>query len=262
MTRTRLVTGLVYVPLIAVAIQLGGWLYFLAVLLATLLALWEFDHMFRVRGHAPYRWLLLLFGGLLLLDLQLQIEDGLQSVITLLLVSSLIFSLFQAQHKSPVIDWAITVAGVLYLALGMGHLLLLRSLPGGEVWVWLVILGAWGNDTLAYFSGRQFGKHKLWPRLSPKKTWEGFFGGLLGSLIGGLLVFAVADISLGHILAMALLISVIGPLGDLSVSMMKRYTGVKDASNLLPGHGGLLDRIDSLIFATIGIYYYVVWLVV
>ncbi len=120
----------------------------------------------------------------------------------------------------------------------------------GFAWVILVFVMTWANDTFAYFAGRFFGRHKLWERVSPHKTWEGFAGGALGSVVGAL---AVRALLLGALPAWAALLAgagaaVIGPLGDLCESMLKRAAGVKDSGRLIPGHGGLLDRIDALLF--------------
>ncbi len=126
----------------------------------------------------------------------------------------------------------------------------------GFGWVLLVFVMTWANDTFAYFAGRFFGRHKLWERVSPHKTWEGFAGGALGSVAGAL---AVRALVLGAVPPWAALAAgagaaVVGPLGDLTESMLKRAAGVKDSGRLIPGHGGLLDRIDALLFVAPCIY--------
>jgi phosphatidate cytidylyltransferase len=135
----------------------------------------------------------------------------------------------------------------------------------GFVWVILTFVTTWLNDTLAYFGGRFFGKHPLYPRVSPKKTWEGFAGGVVGSVLGALLVKAVFlgvpqpegeafRLSWLGCVVVGLGASVLGPLGDLCESMLKRSAGVKDSGRLIPGHGGLLDRIDALLFVAPWVY--------
>jgi phosphatidate cytidylyltransferase len=126
-------------------------------------------------------------------------------------------------------------------------------------WVWLVLLCTWGADTFAYLVGSRWGRHKLWPRLSPKKSWEGFAGSILGSLLGAAVVAILFNLGWTTCLLIALIIPIIDLFGDVSISMMKRNVGVKDSSNLFPGHGGFLDRIDSLLFVSIVVYYYAVW---
>jgi phosphatidate cytidylyltransferase len=152
----------------------------------------------------------------------------------------------------------------LYCGVLIGSVVWLR-LRHGFVWVILTFVTTWLNDTLAYFAGRFFGKHPLYPRVSPKKTWEGFAGGVLGSVLGALLVKAVFlalpqpegeafALSWAGCVGVGLGASVLGPLGDLSESMLKRAAGVKDSGRLIPGHGGLLDRIDALLFVAPWVY--------
>jgi phosphatidate cytidylyltransferase len=135
----------------------------------------------------------------------------------------------------------------------------------GFAWVILVFVVTWLNDTLAYFAGRFFGKTPFYPKVSPKKTWEGFLGGVVGSVLGALGTKATFllvpqpsgerfDLGWFSAVALGLGASVLGPLGDLAESMLKRAAGVKDSGNLIPGHGGLLDRIDALLFIAPWIY--------
>jgi phosphatidate cytidylyltransferase len=135
----------------------------------------------------------------------------------------------------------------------------------GFAWAMLAFLVTWLNDTLAYFAGRFFGRTRIYPRISPKKTWEGFAGGLVGSVLGAVgskLLFAVVPLPHGEVfalhwgacIAIGLGAGVLGPLGDLAESMLKRSAGVKDSGHLIPGHGGLLDRIDALLFVGPWVY--------
>ncbi len=127
------------------------------------------------------------------------------------------------------------------------------ALREGAGWQWVVLLFVvtWANDTLAYFTGRFLGKHPLAPRISPKKTWEGFWGGAAGSVVGALVVKALflPRLSIPAAVLVGAGAAFLGPLGDLCESMLKRAAGVKDSGKLLPGHGGLLDRIDAVLFA-------------
>lgn len=135
----------------------------------------------------------------------------------------------------------------------------------GFGWVMLAFVVTWANDTLAYFAGRFFGRHLLFPRISPKKTWEGFAGGVAGSVLGAVGAAALFErmplpagetfrLPPGWAVALGLGASVLGPLGDLCESMLKRAAGVKDSGRLIPGHGGLLDRIDALLFVAPWVY--------
>ncbi|MGB8930132.1 MAG: phosphatidate cytidylyltransferase, partial [Anaeromyxobacteraceae bacterium] len=136
----------------------------------------------------------------------------------------------------------------------------LRALDGGGRagfgWVLMAFAVTWGNDTFAYFAGLNFGRHKLYERISPKKSWEGALGGVAGALAGAFLVrtFLLPGLGAPTVLAVALGGSILGPLGDLSESMVKRAAGVKDSGKLIPGHGGVLDRIDALLFVAPWVY--------
>jgi phosphatidate cytidylyltransferase len=154
----------------------------------------------------------------------------------------------------------LTLAGGLYIGWGLGHLVALRQLPDGLAWVWLALLATWAADSMAYFVGRAIGRHKLWPRHSPKKTWEGFIAGIGGGLIGAAIVIPFSQIGWVTGLVAGAIVPIVALFGDLSISMMKRHVGVKDSSNLMPGHGGFLDRADSLLFVSVVIYYYAVWI--
>jgi phosphatidate cytidylyltransferase len=123
-------------------------------------------------------------------------------------------------------------------------------------WVILAFVVTWGNDTFAYFAGHLFGKHKMNERISPKKTWEGFAGGAFGSVVGALVTkwLLLPDLGVGPAVVVGLGGAVLGPLGDLAESMIKRAAGVKDSGKIIPGHGGLLDRIDALLFVAPWIY--------
>jgi phosphatidate cytidylyltransferase len=135
-------------------------------------------------------------------------------------------------------------------------------LRAGTAWVILAFVLTWANDTFAYFTGLAFGKHKLYEAVSPKKTWEGVAGGFVGSVLGALAVHRWLGPQVGPGLAVVIGAGagVFGPLGDLVESLLKRATGVKDSSRLIPGHGGLLDRIDALLFVAPWVYLFAAWL--
>jgi phosphatidate cytidylyltransferase len=149
----------------------------------------------------------------------------------------------------------------LYCGLLASTLVGLR-LHGGTPWVVLAFVVTWANDTFAYFAGMLFGKHKLYEKVSPKKTWEGFAGGAVGSVLGALVVRSTLLPELPAALAVLLGAgaAVLGPVGDFTESLLKRAAGVKDSGKLIPGHGGLLDRIDALLFVVPWVYLFVRWL--
>jgi phosphatidate cytidylyltransferase len=144
----------------------------------------------------------------------------------------------------------LAVMGAVYGGVMLSALVKLRQLPSGAVWIFLALAVTWANDTGGYFAGRAFGKHKLYPRISPSKTVEGAIGGMAFSVLWGLGVFkwGLPDVPLWGGAVIGLGASILGPLGDLSESAMKRAYGAKDSGKLLPGHGGMLDRLDALLF--------------
>lgn len=163
-------------------------------------------------------------------------------------------------RRSFLLDGAATWLGVMYIGWLFSFLVLIRKLPYGAAWVTLLVSMCAFTDVGAYFVGRQIGKHKLWERLSPKKTIEGSLGGLLASGLLGLLAAPLLGISPTHGLALGCGVSLFGQLGDLWESALKREVGVKDAGDLLGGHGGVLDRFDSLAFAAPFFYLYLNYL--
>ena len=146
-------------------------------------------------------------------------------------------------------------------------MLSLRALPNGLWWLWVTLPAVWLADSGAYFIGKRFGRHKLSPRLSPKKTWEGYLGGILFGSLGSIAWVALWEIWFPvnplltpvRVALLGLAIAVITPLGDLGESMIKRQVGIKDSSHLIPGHGGVFDRIDSWLWAGVIGYYFVTW---
>ena len=151
-----------------------------------------------------------------------------------------------------------TFFGIFYIGWLLSHFLLLRGLESGESYVFFVLLVTWFGDTGAYYGGRYLGRHKLAVRISPQKTVEGALAGLMGSLLGAWIVrqYFLPSWGVGRFLGAGLLLGGLGQVGDLSESLIKRGMGTKDSGGLLPGHGGILDRVDSLLFAAPAMYYY------
>lgn len=227
--------------------------------LVTLLAGWEFGQMMRAGNYATTPLFTLALIVLFLLDAFFPDLRLVKPGLTFIVVSALIWQLFQTATSAPTVDWALSLSGGLYIGLGAANLLALRLLDDGLAWAWLALLCTWGADTFAYLIGRAWGRRKFWPRHSPGKTWEGVAGGVLGSLVGAFIVVAFSGLSWIDALVVGLLVSLVAPLGDLVISMMKRHVGVKDTSHFLPGHGGMLDRIDALLAVSIFVHYYAIW---
>jgi phosphatidate cytidylyltransferase len=173
---------------------------------------------------------------------------------TVVLLSTFLFR--QAPLEEIPRSVAVVVLAWLYCGLLIATLVALRT-RFGVAWVIMAFVVTWANDTFAYFSGHAFGRHKLYERISPKKTWEGFAGGAVGSVVGALAVHWLLHppaLTAAAAVAVGLGAAVFGPLGDLAESMIKRAAGVKDSGKIIPGHGGLLDRIDALLFVAPWVY--------
>jgi len=185
----------------------------------------------------------------------------------LLLASAVVLPLIgllsRRQKEGAFTTWAWTIAGVLYVGWLLSYLVALRGLDGGRNWVFFALFATWASDTTAFFIGRRFGRHKLAPNISPGKTWEGSVGGIVGAIIVSILFFTPTPFHLPLVywqaIVLSILVSIFGQIGDLVESLLKRNMGVKDSGRLMPGHGGILDRLDSIIFAGIVVYYYVIW---
>lgn len=184
--------------------------------------------------------------------------------LTVLFLFIAIYTLFSFREiKAAATDAALFFFGLLYIPYLLGHLVLIRDLPLGWQWILLIMFIVMSGDSAAYFIGCRFGKRKLYQSVSPNKSVEGAIGGVAGSIAG---VFAAkmlffAEITLPDALLAALLIGTISQIGDLFESLLKRSCGVKDSGSIFPGHGGILDRLDSILFAAPVAYYYAVFVV-
>lgn len=163
--------------------------------------------------------------------------------------------------KYNYIDIAITILSFLYIPVFFSFIVLVENMNYGNYLVWLIFISAWVCDTSAYYAGKFFGKHKLCPKVSPKKTIEGSIGGLLGSAVvcgifGVFLISKGVSIPVFHFILIGLISGAVSQFGDLTASSIKRHAGVKDYSNLIPGHGGILDRFDSILFSSVVVFYY------
>jgi len=160
-------------------------------------------------------------------------------------------------------SWLWTMGGILYIGWLSSYYISISLLDMGKEWVVNDSSGYVCLRYFAFFTGRAIGHHKMAPVISPGKTWEGAAGGVIGSIIVGTLLSQLLDLPIGitQAVILSLVISILGQIGDLAESLYKRNTGVKDSGNALPGHGGFLDRIDSVVFTGLIVYYYVIWLV-
>ncbi len=257
----RVITAVVAIPVVLAFVWLGGWWGFAAAILAVILSVYELHSMMLHEGYHPLIWvsfalsILFLLAAMLPQQRLMLLEIGLSAA--LLITLPLLF--FRKKLEGAMVDWSLTLAIPVYLGWPLSVFLLLRGfqvgISPGFWWVLTVFLGVWGFDSGAFFAGHFFGRHKLAPAISPAKTWEGVAGGLVLSIVAALL-FTAWPLGVTSYLAILLgiLIGIAATLGDLAESLIKRQTHVKDSGQFMPGHGGLLDRIDSLLFAVIVVF--------
>jgi phosphatidate cytidylyltransferase len=268
----RWLTAAVAIPIVLLFVWFGGWIAFAGATLVVVICMLELQHMLINAGYHPSIWLSFALSMLFLVAAMFPTQRLL--LLEIDLAASVLVSLpwlfWRENLEGALVDWALTLAISVYLGWSMSCFLLLRGyaiatlrfLPGLAVylprsiwWLLTIFLCVWGFDSAAFFSGRYLGRHKLAPHISPGKTWEGVLGGLVVSISGALL-FTVIPLGVPWYLAIGLgiLIAAFAVLGDLAESLIKRQTHVKDSGQFMPGHGGLLDRIDSLLFAVIVVY--------
>jgi phosphatidate cytidylyltransferase len=266
----RTLVALILLPIGIALIVIGGVPYALLIALVLALAAWEYSRLFHQGSLQPATFLVI--GGAILLVAG-RAWNGFESspwIISLLVLVSMTYHLvaYERGRDQSATDMGVTLAGILYLGWIGAYLISLRALPDGMWWVLLALPAVWFADSGAYFIGSRFGRHKMSPRLSPKKSWEGYFGGILFGVLGGALLGFIYSTWLGagtaitplRGLVLGLVMSIFPTLGDLGESMIKRQVGVKDSGNLLPGHGGAFDRIDSWLWAGVIGYYIIIWL--
>lgn len=256
---TRIASALVLIPIVGLALYLGGYATLALVLLAALLAGLEYVQLLRHHGLVPPYAVALLLIAVLVGDAHWPRLGLLGWSLLLVPLAGLSAEVFRRNAPGSLSRWAHGVAGGLYIGLSMSCFIRLRGLEQGFYWVVVVLLGTWVCDTGAYLVGCTLGRRQLAPIISPKKTWEGAIGGLATGVLSvlGLAVWLLRlpvwqGVLLGFLLVGG------ATIGDLAESVIKRQVGVKDSGHLIPGHGGMLDRVDSLLFVTPIVYCFAV----
>jgi len=274
MLKKRLLTALIGIPLVLIAVWFNTpapWFLILAALVAAI-GVFEF---YRITGvtecYALTGFGILWTAAFIIRPYYPQME------LHLLLVAgvglSLAMLVFLPKREGQFQRWAWMVGGALYIGWLLSYMVMMRLEPGtmafpeaGRNFVYLALLATFGSDTVAYFLGKAIGRHKMAPSISPHKTWEGALGGIIGGMVVAWLFtlatpFQVA-LSWWQAVLLGLAVSVLGQVGDLAESLLKRNVGVKDSGAIMPGHGGILDRLDSVLFAGVAVYLWYVYMVV
>ena len=246
---------MVGVPLILLAVWFGGWPLLFLTAVIMIIGTFEMTAMLRKMQLNPP--LLLLVGSIIWL-LAVTAVWGANSIafsMAVILLAMMITVVFWYPQYS-FLDGAMGLLSIFYISFFV-YMYLIRDLPRGWIWLVFVLLATWASDTIAYVVGRKLGKRKLAPALSPGKTVAGAIGGLCGSLAVGIIFSLIYPfLSLWFLLSLGLLVGLAAQLGDLWESAIKRTAGTKDAGKIIPGHGGVLDRFDSMFFTAPLVYYY------
>ena len=263
----RTLSGIVMVATLIGATLFSKLTFVLLLLAITLGGEWEFYRLAKKAGTSPQCAVGLLAGFLMIVAAAAALHEILAITVVamvafmILIPMPLIFELYR-KSATPMANVGITYAGVIYVALPMALLTFFPMMLGNGEWKpWSVILYIfiiWANDVFAYLFGITLGKHRLFERISPKKSWEGFFGGLLGAMAMGFVAAKVLDANVALWIGLALIAAITGVFGDLVESMLKRSVDVKDSGSFIPGHGGWLDRFDALIFSVPFAFIYLV----
>jgi phosphatidate cytidylyltransferase len=261
----RWITGVIAVPILFTIISYGSEALFTALIIgATLLGMAEYNRMVFGPGLSREKMETMVISLLILLSAAAGDMTLLVTILTFTIMAVLMFNLLRFREQGPdMITVGGVILGILYIPLLMSHFILIRKTPSGVPWIFFILVLAFTGDIAAYYVGRALGKRKVLPQVSPGKTVEGTIGLVAGSITGCLVFrqFFFLLVPVEHAVILGLVGSVIGQLGDLSESALKRSAGVKDSGTLLPGHGGILDRLDCLMFITPFVYYYQVFII-
>lgn len=248
----RVVSALVLLPVVLFLLAKGE--YYTAVLLGFAAAACAYEYLkITLKELSPIAWGTVALVSLMPIVVAWRPNDAtalISGATGLVLFSAWVYHLLNGPLQDGVQRTAHLLTAFIYGHGGLTALMAIRQMPEGIWWVVAALVITWGNDTAAYFFGRFLGKHKLYPEVSPSKSWEGFFGGFVGA-IGFMFIerqFFATFLTVTDCIFLGLCGSLLGPAGDLCESMLKRAYGVKDSGTIIPGHGGMLDRVDALIF--------------
>lgn len=247
----RVLFALAAAPVFIGLVFLGGYYFLALMLLISLITTWEMVNLFRAAQVSTDYWP----AYLLSLSWMTMPLHPFGSTFVILSILIIIVKETLTPPHGRYLSILSTLFAAIYPAWGFLSFFEIRTWESdsvGLILVLVVLIMIWGNDSFAYFFGKNFGKHKMAPEISPAKTWEGFGGGFLGAILvlSVFIYFADLPYSISLLIPLAVIVSVFGPIGDISESKIKRFAGKKDSSNLLPGHGGFFDRFDSIILVS------------
>jgi phosphatidate cytidylyltransferase len=269
--RLRFLSAVIGVPVLLLLTVVGGGWYVAAVTLGAVAATFEVFSMLAGAGFRPLRPLGLALAAAIVLDALATDARIMPAILVLAMLAGLLQVMRRPDAVGAMVDWALTLAPAIYVGGTMHYMIPLRMLPNGLLWVLTVLIATWVCDIAAFFVGRRWGRTRLAPRISPGKSVEGAVGGLIGAVAVTTLIVpflvrmmhsaglpVAGPFSLPQLVGLGLVIGVCAIVGDLMESFIKRQCGAKDSGALIPGHGGVLDRIDSVILAMVGAYFFVV----
>ena len=269
----RIRSALILLPCVVLLVLWGEWSVSVTVMVVACLALFELYNVFQAGGFDPRKRTGYFSVVLFVLAAVVGTRTGLElsgSALAISIMASLGYEVAYQERENQLLNWSLTLSGAAYVGWTSAHFVLLRhlnhplqglgawlQLHAGAAWIFAVFAITVASDTAAYFVGKQFGRTRMAPYVSPNKSWEGAIGGAGAAMVAGALATALLGLPLGWGAGMLLGVagSAAGQIGDLAESLIKRQIGVKDSGNLIPGHGGLLDRIDSLLFTVPVVYY-------
>lgn len=259
----RLITILIGAPIMWAAVYFGGLALLALVLILALFSLNEFYNLMMKKGYYPAYWvgnvMTIFFIVFSYYSLSKSWEPAHSAILTIAAMLALMSGIFLKREKDTIVDVAVTLLGMIYIGWFFSYFLFLRNLTEHGAYLFFLMFTIWAMDIVAYLVGKKFGRHKMAPSISPNKSWEGAIAGFIVCVIAADIFSGFAMINGTHALILGAIIGIVAQLSDLVESVIKRDAGVKDAGNLLPGHGGILDRMDSFILTVPILYYYIVW---
>ena len=260
----RLASAAIGIPILVTSIWIGFPLFLIGITTVSLLALLEIYQMAEKIGARPYYYYGFIWTLILLLGVKLENGEFLNHITIIGFVLSFFWLIYYRNNQGKFRDWIYSVMGPLCAGWIMSHAIMLRNAEFGREWILFIIITTFATDTFALVIGKLLGKHQMAPSISPGKTWEGAIGGLLAAIIASFGAYSLFSleyfdrppIGLEEAIIFGAIIGTVSQIGDLAESRIKRIAGVKDAGTRIPGHGGILDRLDSLSIPLLFIYYF------